>query len=100
MLIFRLGMNFSNSMESMSPLKSFLGALRHPSENSDLTQRASCCPQCKQNYEQELAKVISNESEKSSSNIRSEEARPPLPQWMQNAKVLDDVRTSNQAQVS
>lgn len=96
MLIFRLGTNriLSTSMESLSPLKSFLGALRHPSENSDPTQRETCCPQCKQNYAQELEKVRAKEPDNSSLNVKSQEARPPLPQWLQTAKTLDQTKVS------
>lgn len=91
-------------MESLSPLKCFpvapLVTPRRAAESLNPALRTSCCPQCKQNYEQELAKFIANENEKSSSNVKSEGAQPSLPQWLQDAKVLGDVKTLNQAQVS
>uniref|UniRef100_A0A803QAM6 Clp R domain-containing protein n=1 Tax=Cannabis sativa TaxID=3483 RepID=A0A803QAM6_CANSA len=111
----RLGTNgiLSSSVESLSPLKNFpttakLGPPRRLSENMDPSRRGggggSCCPQCNSNYEQELSKLIAQESEKSSSSsseIKSEEttatgARPVLPQWLQNAKTSDQTQTKDQ----
>lgn len=90
----------SSSVESLSPLKSFpTTSITQPrllSENLDPTRRASCCPQCTQSYEQELAKLVAKESEKS-----SEAAQPPLPQWLQNAKARDGhAKTLDETQVS
>lgn len=92
----------SSSVESLSPLKGFPTAQpRLVSENLDPARGASCCPQCTQSYEQELAKLVVKESEKSSSESKSEAAQPPLPQWLQNAKAQDsNVKTSDQLPVS
>ncbi|CAB4292806.1 unnamed protein product [Prunus armeniaca] len=92
----------SSSVESLSPLKSFpttsIPQPRLLSENLDPTRRSSYCPQCTQSYEQELAKLVAKESEKS-----SEAAQAPLPQWLQNAKArdghaktLDETQTKDQ----
>uniref|UniRef100_A0A5B7BEJ3 Clp R domain-containing protein n=1 Tax=Davidia involucrata TaxID=16924 RepID=A0A5B7BEJ3_DAVIN len=100
----RLGANgiISSSVETLSPLKNFQTTTALPrrvSENLDLARRMSCCPQCMENYEQELAKLVAKEFEKSSSEVKSEAARPPLPQWLQNAKVHNsDVKTTDQSQ--
>ncbi|KAK1549902.1 hypothetical protein Q3G72_009923 [Acer saccharum] len=93
----RLGSNgiLSSSVESLSPLKGFsTAAPRRISENLDPARRMTCCPQCMQNYEQHLAKLA---AERSSSEVKSEAARPPLPQWLHNAKTQDgDVKTVDQ----
>ncbi|XP_059636987.1 protein SUPPRESSOR OF MAX2 1-like [Cornus florida] len=101
----RLGVNgiLSSSVESLSPLKSFPMATtalpRRATENLDPARRMSCCPQCKENYEQELAKLELKQFEKSSSEIISDATQPPLPQWLQNAKVCNsDVKTRDQSQ--
>nr|POE46094.1 protein suppressor of max2 1 [Quercus suber] len=100
----RLGINgiLSSSVESLSPLKGFTAGATAPrrlSENLDPARRTSCCPQCMQNYEQELAKILPKEFEKSSSEVKSEAARPQLPQWLQNAKAHDDdAKTTDQTQ--
>lgn len=107
LLIFRLGNNgiLSSSVESLSPLKGFttvsIAPPRHLYENLDPATRMSCCPQCMQNYEQELAKIVPKEVEKSSSEVKAEAAQPPLPQWLKKAKSQDgDVKTSDQTKVS
>ncbi|XP_010278065.1 PREDICTED: protein SUPPRESSOR OF MAX2 1-like [Nelumbo nucifera] len=89
----RLGNNgiLSSSVESLTPLKSFPIAAtalqrRPPSENMDPAQRTACCPQCMNNYEQELAKLVAKEVDKSASDAKTEAAWTPLPQWLQNAK--------------
>jgi hypothetical protein len=52
------------------------------------------------NYEQELAKIVPKEVEKSS-GVKSESAEPPLPQWLRNAKPQDgDVESSDPTVVS
>lgn len=102
----RLGTNgiLSSSVESLSPLKGFTAGATAPRrllENLDPARRTSCCPQCMQNYEQELAKILPKEFEKSSSEVKSETARPQLPQWLQNAKADDDdAKTMDQTQVN
>ncbi|XP_059636207.1 protein SUPPRESSOR OF MAX2 1 [Cornus florida] len=87
----------SSLAEPQSLLKSFPTALtRRASENLDPARRMSCCPQCNENYEQELAKLVAMECEKSSSEVKSEAARPLLPLWLQNARVHNnDVKTMN-----
>ncbi|XP_009368459.2 protein SUPPRESSOR OF MAX2 1 [Pyrus x bretschneideri] len=95
----------SSSVESLSPMKGFpstsIPQPRLLSENSDPARRETCCPQCTESYEQELAKLVAKESGKSSSE--SEAAQPPLPQWLQNAKprdvhasTLDQTKTTEQ----
>ncbi|EEF29205.1 ATP binding protein, putative [Ricinus communis] len=91
----RLGPNgiLSSSVESLSPLKGFPtvtpALLRRPTENFDPARRTSCCPQCMQSYEQELAKITPKESERSSSELKSEATQTLLPQWLKNAKSQD-----------
>ncbi|XP_044472031.1 protein SUPPRESSOR OF MAX2 1-like [Mangifera indica] len=92
----RIGSNgngiLSSSVESLAPLKGFPTApTRRVSENMDPFRRMFCCPQCMQNYEQEVTK-LAKEFEKSSSEV----ARPSLPQWLHNAKVHDDAKTVDQ----
>ncbi|XP_010242314.1 PREDICTED: protein SUPPRESSOR OF MAX2 1-like [Nelumbo nucifera] len=101
----RLGSNgiLSSSVESLAPLKSFPTATttlqrRPPSENMDPAQRTSCCPQCMENYEQELAKLVAKEVDKSSSEAKPEKPQAPLPQWLQNARanIKDQSETKEQ----
>ncbi|KDP34241.1 hypothetical protein JCGZ_07812 [Jatropha curcas] len=99
----RFGTNgiLSNSVESLSPLKGFSTITPAPprrlTENLDPARRMSCCPQCMQNYEQELAQVVPKESEKSSSGFKSEASQPLLPQWLKNAKSQEgDAKTVDQ----
>lgn len=71
------------------------------SENLDPGRRTSCCPQCLQKYEQDLATLLPKEFEKSSSEVKSEAARPALPQWLQNAKADDsDAKATDQTKVN
>lgn len=91
----------SSSVESLSPLKGFPAVTTAPprclSENLDPGRRTSCCPQCLQKYEQDLATLLPKEFEKSSSEVKSEAARPALPQWLQNAKADDsDAKATDQ----
>ncbi|XP_057463687.1 protein SUPPRESSOR OF MAX2 1-like [Actinidia eriantha] len=93
----------SSSVESLNPLKSFpaptISLQRRLSENSDPAQRISCCPQCTESYKQELAKLVAKEYEKSSSEVKPEADRTLLPQWLQNAKVLNsDTKTQAEDQ--
>ncbi|GMI81129.1 SUPPRESSOR OF MAX2 1 [Hibiscus trionum] len=101
----RLGSNgiLGSSVESLSPLKGFATTTaqpRQPSENFDPSRKTGCCPQCTQNYKQDLSKLLAaKEFEQRSSDIRSESTRPALPQWLQNAKARDsDVKTVDQTQ--
>lgn len=91
----------SSSVESLSPLKNFPSVATAPSrrvsENVDPSRRMSCCSQCMQNYEQELAKFASKEFERSSSEAKSDAGRSQLPQWLQSAKANNgDVKTVDQ----
>ncbi|KAB1203852.1 hypothetical protein CJ030_MR8G027632, partial [Morella rubra] len=62
-------------------------------------RRTSCCAQCLQSYEQELAK-LPKELEKSS-EVKSEASQQQLPQWLQNAKAHeDDAKTVDQTQLN
>ncbi|XP_043709094.1 protein SUPPRESSOR OF MAX2 1-like [Telopea speciosissima] len=101
----RLGGNgiLSSSVESLSPLKSFppapLALARRSSENVDPARRMSCCPQCMENYEQELAKLVAKQFEKSSSEAKPEATRSSLPPWLQMAKpdiVKDQMQAKDQ----
>ncbi|KAJ6355375.1 hypothetical protein OIU77_005874 [Salix suchowensis] len=100
--MFRLGTNgiLSSSVESFSPLKGLpsmtLAPPRRLTENLDPAGRMSCCPDCMRNYEQELAKIVPKEIEKSSEG-KSQSAQPPLPLWLRNARPQDgDVKSSDQ----
>ncbi|KAK2985284.1 hypothetical protein RJ640_009797 [Escallonia rubra] len=99
----RMGTNgiLSSSVGSLNPMKSFTppmtSMLRRVSENLDPARRTTCCPQCSKNYEQELAKLAAEEPEKSPSEIKTEASRPPLPLWLQNAKVQSsDAKSTDQ----
>ncbi|KAJ7979523.1 protein SUPPRESSOR OF MAX2 1 [Quillaja saponaria] len=107
----RFGTNgvLGSSLESLSPWKGFQTATitppRRASENLDPVQRANCCPQCMQNYEQEVA-GIREDFEKSDSEIKSEAARSALPLWLQNAKAdngdaltIDQIQTKDQEMI-
>lgn len=101
----RFGTNgiLSSSVESLSPLKSFSIAPtalpRRVSENPDCARRMNICPQCTESYEQELAKLVAKEYEKSSSEVKSEASKAPLPPWLQNAKVLNsDNKAADQSE--
>ncbi|XP_061347467.1 protein SUPPRESSOR OF MAX2 1-like isoform X2 [Gastrolobium bilobum] len=91
----RLGTNgiLGTSLESLSPLKTLptttITPLRRASENIDPAGVSTCCPQCMQNYEQEVADML-KETEKSDTEFKSEAARPPLPQWLQSARTNND----------
>lgn len=102
----RIGTNgiLSSSVESLHPLKSLTSALSMPrrlSENLDPARKVSCCPQCSVNYEQELAKLVDKEVEKSGDEVKSEASRPTLPQWLQNATVQSggEAKTTDQSQI-
>ncbi|KAG1364093.1 protein SMAX1-like [Cocos nucifera] len=80
----------SSSVETLAPMKGFTAMstttipLRQPPEGADHSQWTTLCPPCMQNYEREVAKLVAEESEKSSSKP---EAHQPLPQWLQLAKL-------------
>lgn len=79
-----------SSIESLSPMKFFptppISQLRHESETLNVDPRTTCCPQCMQKYEQELQKLMNEESEKSPSGVKTDSNHPPLPHWLQKAK--------------
>lgn len=87
---------------SLDPLKSFTGPvpalLRRVPENLNPRLRTSCCPQCKEKYEHELEKLVS-EFENSSSEAKSESPRPQLPQWLQSAKLKNDSEATSLSQI-
>ncbi|CAJ1944951.1 unnamed protein product [Sphenostylis stenocarpa] len=91
----RLGTNgiLGTSIESLSPLKTLpttaITPLRRASENIDPAAVSICCPQCMQDCEQEVAEML-KETEKSDTELKSEAAKPSLPQWLQNAKTNND----------
>lgn len=104
-MFFRLGANgiVNASVESRSPSKGSPAALsilsRHASENSGPSNMISCCPECMQKYEQDLAKLLACESE--NSEIKLEAASPLLPRWLQDAKGNDgDAKSISQIPVS
>ena len=93
MCLCRLGSNggiLSSSVECLSPMKSF--SMHTPSlsgrmfENLDPSKKFSCCPQCTEKYEEELAKVVAGQTEKPSSEVKSDANQQSLPQWLQTAK--------------
>ncbi|RZB71603.1 protein SUPPRESSOR OF MAX2 1-like [Glycine soja] len=100
----RLGTNgfLGTSLESLSPLKTLstttIPPLRRASENVDPAAVSICCPQCMQSCEQEVAEML-KETEKSDTELKSEAAKPSLPQWLQNAKTnKDNGKVMDQAQ--
>ncbi|KAK1399854.1 Clp R domain-containing protein [Heracleum sosnowskyi] len=101
----RLGGNgiLSSSVESLNPLKSFATsgtpAPRRLLENTDPAQKVTCCSQCFESYEKDLARLASKEFEKSSSDVQPEATRLGLPLWMQNAKTLgSNIKTTDHLQ--
>ncbi|KAM3269836.1 protein SUPPRESSOR OF MAX2 1 [Capsicum chacoense] len=91
-----------SSLDPLNPLKSFTGPVpalpRRMPENVNPRLRTSCCPQCKEKYDLELAKLVS-EFENSSSEAKSESPRPQLPQWLQSAKLKNDSNVTSLSQV-
>ncbi|KAH9611348.1 hypothetical protein KSS87_001972 [Heliosperma pusillum] len=93
----RMGSNggiLSTSVECLSPMKGFTmpasPLTRRVSENLDPLRRFLCCPQCTENYGQELAKIEAEELDKASSEVKPDANRPTLPPWLQNAKMHAD----------
>ncbi|XP_010914088.4 protein SUPPRESSOR OF MAX2 1-like [Elaeis guineensis] len=78
----------SSSVESLSPLKGFQAMSPdnippcRPPERTNSSHQISLCKLCTENYERELAKLVSSEFEKSSSESRPE-SRQALPHWLQ-----------------
>jgi len=106
--VIRLGTNgiLGTTLESLSPLKTLtpttITPLRRASENVDPAAAAAstCCPQCMRSCEQEVADML-KETEKSDSELKPDATRPPLPQWLQNARTNNDnAKVMDQAQVN
>ncbi|PPR86377.1 hypothetical protein GOBAR_AA34311 [Gossypium barbadense] len=95
-MLSRFGSNgiLNGSVESLSSMNGFVTKAARPRqllENFDPTRKQGCCPQCMQDYEQEVAKLLAaKEFEKPLSDANSESTQPALPQWLQNARVHDD----------
>ncbi|OIT31296.1 protein suppressor of max2 1 [Nicotiana attenuata] len=92
-----------NSLDPMNPLKSFTAAPvpalpRRLPENSNPRLRMSCCPQCKEKFEHELAKLVSEFENSSAEEAKSEFPRPQLAQWLQNAKLKNDTKVTAPSQ--
>lgn len=92
-----------SSLDPLNQLKSFTGPVpslsRRVPENLNPRLRTSCCPQCKEKFEHELAKLVS-EFESSSSEAKSESPpRPQLPQWLQSAKAKNDSKATTLTQI-
>ncbi|CAN6460174.1 unnamed protein product [Victoria cruziana] len=94
-LFHRIGGNgvLSSSVESLSPHKGlqgnpFLSSKLVENGDSGSARKMSCCPSCMENYEKDLAKLVAEVFEKSSSDAKQEEQRnqQQLPQWLQLAK--------------
>ncbi|KAK7329847.1 hypothetical protein VNO77_24028 [Canavalia gladiata] len=100
----RLGSNgiLGTSLDTLSPLKTLptttITPLRRPTENLDPAAASICCPQCMQSCDQEVADML-KETDKSDAELKSEAARPSLPQWLQNARTnSDNTKATDQAQ--
>ncbi|RAL39154.1 hypothetical protein DM860_015690 [Cuscuta australis] len=83
----------SNPCESLNPLRTLPVAgtpplLRALSENVNVDRRTPSCPQCMEKYNQDLAKLVS-EFENSPSDAITNSAQQALPQWMQDAKLIN-----------
>jgi len=63
---------------------------RRISENLDPLRRFSCCPQCTETCNEELAKLAAGQTEKSSSEVKSDASEQSLPFWLQNARLSND----------
>ncbi|GMH23275.1 hypothetical protein Nepgr_025118 [Nepenthes gracilis] len=89
----RLGPNgiLSSSIESLNSFKSSPAAgptlIKSVPRSPSLSQRLSCCPQCSENFELELAKLKSEQEDKSTSEFKSDATQQLLPLWLRNAKV-------------
>ncbi|KAF3640440.1 hypothetical protein FXO38_15701 [Capsicum annuum] len=95
MCFFRLGNEriLGSSLNPLNPLKSFTSPVpalpRRMAKNVNPRLRTSCCPRCKEKYDLELAKLVS-EFENSSSEAKLESPLPQLPQWLQNDMLKND----------
>ncbi|KAF1887473.1 hypothetical protein Lal_00040527 [Lupinus albus] len=92
------------SFESQSPLKSYptttITPSRCASENIGHAPAgvSTCCPHCMRNCEKEVAEML-KENERSDSESKSVAASPPLPQWLQAAKVKYQSQSKSQEDV-
>ncbi|KAF3634713.1 hypothetical protein FXO37_26340 [Capsicum annuum] len=91
-----------SSLNPLNPLKSFTSSvpalLRRMPENVNPRLRTSCCPRCKEKYDLELAKLVS-EFENSSSEAKLESPRSQLPQWLQNDMLKNDSNVTSLSQI-
>ncbi|PHT98118.1 hypothetical protein BC332_32943 [Capsicum chinense] len=91
-----------SSLNPLNPLKSFTSSvpalLRRMPENVNPRLRTSYCPRCKEKYDLELAKLVS-EFENSSSEAKLESLRPQLPQWLQNDMLKNDSNVTSLSQI-
>lgn len=75
--------------------------LGHESETLNYSSRTAFCSQCRQKYEEELQKLMNEESEKSSSGVKTDSTNPVLPHWLQKAKArASDVEPVDARQVN
>ncbi|PHT46250.1 hypothetical protein CQW23_15408 [Capsicum baccatum] len=104
MYFFRLGNEriLESSLNPLNPLKIFTSPVpalpRCMAKNVNSRLRMSCCPRCKDKYELELAKLVS-EFENSSSEAKLESPLPQLPQWLQNDMLKNDSNVTSLSQV-
>ncbi|KAJ8562110.1 hypothetical protein K7X08_011401 [Anisodus acutangulus] len=93
-----------SSLDPLNQLKSFTGPVpallpRRAPENLNPRLRTSCCPQCKEKFEHELAKLVSEFENSSSEANKSESPKPQLPQWLQSAKLKNDSKATSVSQI-
>ncbi|CDP02923.1 unnamed protein product [Coffea canephora] len=100
----RLGTDriLGNHVEPLNALKSLPtvnpALSRVVTENQDPSRRTSCCPHCLEKFEQEL-KLLKRQFENFAPENKSESAKAPLPQWLQNAKLSNgDDKMTDQSQ--
>ncbi|PHU28962.1 Serine--tRNA ligase [Capsicum chinense] len=103
MCFFRLGNEriLGSSLNPLNPLQSFTSTVpalpRGMPENVNPRLRTSYCPWCKEKYDLELAKLVS-EFENSSSEAKLEFPQPQLPQWLQNDMLKHDSNVTSSSQ--
>uniref|UniRef100_A0A7N0U047 Clp R domain-containing protein n=1 Tax=Kalanchoe fedtschenkoi TaxID=63787 RepID=A0A7N0U047_KALFE len=82
-----------DSFQPLTPMRNLTtginGFPRPLSENLDPASKLTCCPQCRESYEKELANFMSREFEISSAETTSVAGKAPLPTWLQTAKTSD-----------
>ncbi|KAJ8560489.1 hypothetical protein K7X08_022349 [Anisodus acutangulus] len=93
-----------SSLDPLNPMKSFTGPVpallpRPVPENLNPRFRTSCCPQCKEKFEHELAKLVSEFENSLSDANKSESPKPQLPQWLQSAKLKNDSGSTALSQI-